>query len=619
MQELKKELNCWKMPDFVSNEGQQAAITFTSGAMLVLAGPGSGKTFVITHRIQYLISKCHIPPSQILVLTFTKAASVEMQTRAQQLLKQCNYVQFGTFHSVFYQILRKSYPNENIHIVTEKERTQFVHAMLTNPTDDTVESCLKEISQRKNSMTNVFQMSCDEYERVYQEYETWLMENKKLDFDDMVTKCYQYLTNCKEARALWQIRFSYILIDEFQDINSLQYETIKLLCGNGNLFVVGDDDQAIYGFRGSNPAVMRQFVEEYKAKVVRLLHNYRSRKKLVKIASDFIGHNQNRFTKNIVAVNEQNGEVVLKGFQDRQEEAAFVFEEIQKYAEANPGKKQAVLLRTNGLCELYLASIGEQKENPIWKDIKAYLNFINQGGKRKDFLQIMNKPNRYISRNLITEEVVDFSKLQARLQNKPWIQKRVLELEKKIVFARKLDLRGQLHYIWKSLGYDEYVRETNNGNVEKIKEASKHYTKLLSLVENGFDYDMLVAAMDRVQQDIHKGWKEAISIMTYHGAKGLEFDRVYLPDLNYGKVPHGRMLYIDELEEERRMFYVAMTRAKESLVLLYVNSQKGSPFLDEIYENYSSSDWSISSSNSQLSKYSSKASSTFSNSASSSM
>lgn len=590
------------------DEGQSKAIHHGAGPMLVLAGPGSGKTHVITHRIRYLISECRIPPNEILVITFTKAAALEMQARANSLIRQSSYVQFGTFHSVFYQILKKSQTHCKFTLVSDRERITFIKEVLEsvagkeeNP-EMQADRYIKAISQSKNRLpvketpdgSGSLNAEDENLKKVMYVYNEWLRETQKLDFDDMLRLCYFYLRDNPEEREKWQKRFAYILIDEFQDINPLQYETIKLLSGNRNLFAVGDDDQAIYGFRGSDPFIMKQFEKEFEAKVVRLSVNYRCSGRITKAAGKFISHNKNRFPKEIIPFKEAGEKICIRELSDRQAELAFLKESIESYRKKHPGKSQAVLARTNGILESYM-QLAEKEKNPIWEDMAAYLDFINCGRKREDFLKIMNKPVRYISRNALVEPVVNFKRIKSRLADKPWIQKRVAELESQVEFAARLDLRGQLYYIWKALGYGQYAKECCSNYPGQIKENAYWFKNLLSAAEGCKDSLELRAVMEKnrtegerekeIEEQAGKPAKEQmgkIHMLTYHGAKGLEFDRVYLPDLNYGKVPHGRMLTKEELEEERRMFYVAMTRAKESLVLLHVKSQAGSPFLPEI-------------------------------------
>ena len=602
------------------DEGQSKAIHHGAGPMLVLAGPGSGKTHVITHRIRYLISECHIPPNEILVITFTKAAALEMQARANSLIRQSSYVQFGTFHSVFYQILKLSQPYRKLTLASDRERFQFVDAYLDETvskdekTDSTANDILKEISRRKNGGAQTDEktiagcLSGQEFLGLYESYQEWLSENKKLDFDDMILKCHDYLKDNPEKRRKWQKRFSYLLIDEFQDINRLQYETVKLLVRDKNLFAVGDDDQAIYGFRGSDPMLMKKFMEEFSPGIVKLSRNYRCGREIVELAAKSIEKNKIRFPKEIQAVKEE-GKVVLKEFLTEEKMSAWVTEELLQSAKENGGKTQAVLVRTNKEAAIYEKLLGGCGENDLWRDIFAYLSFINHGRKRYDFLKIMNKPMRYISRGIVSESIVDFGMLKRRLKDKQWILKRIEGLEEQTKFAAKLDIYGQLHYIWKSMGYEEYVRMSCGENISKIKECAQSFSFLLEEsrkcrnleeLEHRMGVDLperekAAAKKERVSAAEVRKTDNSIKIMTYHGAKGLEFDRVYLPGLNYGRVPHGRMLTAEQLEEERRMFYVAVTRAKTELFLMYINPTKKSsgpdcpeesisPFLREIIQ-----------------------------------
>lgn len=616
------------MPDFIENKGQIRAIRHKDGPMLVLAGPGSGKTFVITHRITYLISECKIPPNNILVITFTKAAALEMQARANQLIGRSAYVSFGTFHSVFYQILKKSDRYRSLTLVSEQERHAFFKAFLSErvtkeESEEVSERLLKQISQRKNSILEESDLGKKEmqgriegdgkekspqlFEEAYSAYNDWLLENKKLDFDDMLKLCFSYLSGNPAEQIKWQKQFLYILIDEFQDMNPLQYETIKLLCSNQNIFAVGDDDQAIYGFRGSNPSLMRQFTKEYQAEVVNLSYNYRSDKGIVALAAKSIGFNQNRFPKQIQAVREEKEEIRMYGFEKKEEMITFLARETMAYAARFPEKTQAVLARTNAEARFYGRLIGKNAESAVWQDLYAYLSFINTGRKRNDFLKIMNKPMRYLARGIVAEEIVDFNAMKHRLSEQVWIRKRVALLEKQVTFAGKLDLYGQLHYIWKAMEYEKYVREVCKGDVMCLKESIGELARIAELAKACKTLEELEEKVNggRIKAaGVCKGIKgkeevsaggdnSSIRVMTYHGAKGLEFDRVYLPGLNYGKVPHGRMLKSEELEEERRMFYVALTRAKSSLIFMYEESKKGdtgsktesiSPFVSEIMD-----------------------------------
>ena len=613
MHVLKKESNCSPM----HNKEQQHAIQFGTGPLLVLAGPGSGKTYVITHRIIHLISECHISPNNILVITFTKAAALEMQNRATKAYKPCSYVQFGTFHSIFYHILKLSNPNRNYQLATDQERISIIKEIIQKEdfieknTDfmQETENCIKEISIYKNSCftdlkntdddaKNTYKINMksnvdnidsermgilsEKYQNVYRLYEEWLADNQKLDFDDMIKLCYQQLKQDVRLREYWQNRFSHILIDEFQDINLMQYETIRLLSKNQNVFAVGDDDQAIYSFRGSNPELMKKFLQDYRANTICLSCNYRSHKDIVETSMHFISHNKNRFDKRIIAINREDNSIRLLQKPSKKEVLSAIRNEIQHYRKQYPQKTQAVLTRTNHLAYAYQNMASEECEDRILAlNMLAYLQFINCGQKRSDFLKIMNKPVRYIPFGVVADPVVSFPLLKRRLLDKPWITQRLAELEMQVEYVRKLDLPGQARYIFKAMGYETYYKENLQKN-ENSTSTGEAFAMFVNKLKSCTSLEELKREYETDKKSEQKA--ENFFVMTYHASKGLEFDRVYLPDLEYGKVPHGRMLTKKDLEEERRMFYVACTRAKESLWLLRDTSQIGSPFLQELLD-----------------------------------
>ena len=581
------------------NKEQLKAIQSKAGPLLVLAGPGSGKTYVITHHMIYLISECHIPANQILVITFTKAAALEMQKRAVSANPACSYVIFGTFHSVFYHILKLSNPNKAYQLAGDKERFLLLKDLIKNENShDTsvdliqeAECCMQEISRFKNLFPDPLsqrnEKMPEKYRKIYHLYEEWLQENGKLDFDDMIKLCYQQLKSDRKLRSYWQDRFSHILIDEFQDINRLQYETICLLGANHNIYAVGDDDQAIYSFRGSDPALMNQFIRDFDAKTVSLVDNYRSSRDIVALSSRFIAHNKDRFEKHPQAVCDRTDSLKVIPCQSAKEELMTIQEAVFQYHDQYPDKTQAILLRTNRQVYAY-QNIGQgQREDTILAlDLLSYLAFLNEGYKRSDFIKIMNKPVRYIPYGILSEPVIDFAKLKKRAMGKSWVVERLVELEGQVAFAKGLDMAGQARYIYKAMGYEAYyksgVKMRPEIGTDQITDQTQDqaFELFLGRLKNCNDLSTLQKEYEAEQKTDQKN--SHVTVMTYHASKGLEFDRVYLPNLEYGKVPHGRMLTLQELEEERRMFYVALTRAKESLWLLHDKSQTVSPFLEEL-------------------------------------
>lgn len=617
------------MSEKLLNPEQEKAVLHGKGPALVLAGPGSGKTFVLTNRIKHLILNHHINPQNILTITFTKAAAMEMKKRAIAIEKQAGQVVFGTFHSIFFQILKTSYQYSGFSIITEGEKQQILKEILyrTSMQEEDIHSMsiniIKEINRVKSKDCPV-----DEYEggilepelfqKIYKEYEKELLFRKKVDFDGILFLCRDYLIQDKKALDFWQKRFSFFLIDEFQDINRIQYEVISLLASKSrNLFIVGDDDQSIYGFRGSTPDFMKEFLKDFPEAVQILLNtNYRSRKEIVDTAGKSISHNKNRFPKRIVSgrekeqqeEKEQKTAVTTHIWKDEQEEMEYIIKEIKK--SSCEMEKIAVLFRTNQKAQLIGEKlfahqipyvIKEKMENfyehPMVRDILAYLRFACVKPRRSYFYQFMNKPLRYIRREAVTSELVDFQELYIAYFGKSQMLSNLRKLEKDICFLKKLDPYAGISYILKAIGYEAYSRTKTGGNLEKWKEQEEILKELKNRAkefQSGKEFLAFVdaytahfgeTAESRKQQGLGKG----VRLMTYHGSKGLEFKEVYLPFLVEGVVPYYKAATEEEIEEERRMFYVAMTRAEDRLCMSAAEAGEGkrSIFLEELGDGIS--------------------------------
>ncbi|MBD5451554.1 MAG: ATP-dependent helicase, partial [Lachnospiraceae bacterium] len=356
------------------NAAQTAAITHGDGPMLVLAGPGSGKTFVITQRIKYLIEELHVKPEDILVITFTKAAAKEMQERFFRIAKEGGSpVNFGTFHATFFNMLRYTYKFTAQNIIREGDKYKFIAKILEemptelasqdqasdqthNQDDDVIQRLLSEISKVKNNGITPQElksetMSQTEFEYIYDAYKKEMNSHRLIDFDDMVLLCRDLLVSRPEVLHMWQNRFKYILIDEFQDICPLQYEVVRLLAKpQDNLFIVGDDDQAIYGFRGSKPEIMLHFKDDYpNAKQVLLNVNYRSKRDIVETAGKLIVHNEVRFAKQVETKNPQTDGVKVYSFVSKHQQAKNIALLIQQYMQQEGAHYSdiAILYRTN--------------------------------------------------------------------------------------------------------------------------------------------------------------------------------------------------------------------------------------------------------------------------------
>ena len=654
-----------------ANKQQQRAIAHNTGPALILAGPGSGKTFTTVERVRYLIEVHHADPSHILVITFTKAAARQMRDRFfARMDNQFFPVTFGTFHAVFFHILKTSCHYDGSSILKEKEKREYLRAaLLTLPEkfyaqndgkmdQEWEQELLSEIGFIKNigklptDFTSEY-VSRQEFMRIFVSFQKQLAQEKKLDLDDFAAAvCHLFRTNPAEL-ARWQREYSYLLVDEFQDINAAQYEAVKLLCGGKrNLFVVGDDDQAIYGFRGSDPAIMRQFLKDFpEAKQIFLSVNYRSRAGIVETAGKLIGQNRERFPKQIVAGQSAasgvpaaapgmiwlpfstDHSVLVCGFQDRKQEAEAVADEIGKAF--RQGKSCAAIFRTNADAVWLAAELKCRKipfrwkekpknpyETPVCQDLLAYLQFAMEGRKRKDFLRIMNRPCRYLSRQMLPDADISFSALRRAYAQKPYMQEILHRLETDISRLAKMDLYAAVHYIRRGMGYDAWLKESAGqtpsagelrqgqrtasvgtrahaaGKLERDLEAADFFQEQVREFQSLTELEEAMAAYED-QMDQNENGADAADVaartaargttgaafatlpiaelVTMHGSKGLEYDVVFLPCCMEGVVPHKKSRDQAALEEERRMFYVGMTRAKKELYLSYTKGTKDAP------------------------------------------
>ena len=581
---------------------------------MVLAGPGSGKTAVITQRIRYLVEERHITPSDILTITFTKAAALEMKQRACQICRGAENAVFGTFHSVFFQIIRSSSKFQNYSIMTEQQKLQILRPLLKGKKLDCVqmssfcEQFLSDLSFYKNTgrereekagQKQAVQKQAEQKQagqnqaeqiklhELRQAYEQCCRKRWLLDFDDILIYCHRLLMEDSGMRGRWQSRFRYILIDEFQDINDVQYQIIKLLSANyENLFVVGDDDQAIYSFRGADPSYMHRFLEDYpKSRQVNLNINYRCGDRILALAARSIAHNKYRFEKEIKAGNSGENRVIATCFQNRAEELSFLTEEIMTHR--NEGLT-AILVRTNRMAEQVAEAcfrrqipyqMREKKQDFYAQkcvvEVLSVIRFVAEGRNRSDFMAFMNKPVRYINREMLQKETVDLWALLEECREDPEQYRIIQKLQQDLAMVEMLDPFGAISYIRKVMQYDcclspgetgEKEKEILDELLERCREFHSHTAFLAHIAAYRSKLEQEGVRM-RSGTDPDKTDQNPVRIMTYHGSKGLEFDTVFLPFLNSGDVPHGRNLSSMELEEERRLFYVAVTRAKKTLYL----------------------------------------------------
>lgn len=607
------------MPDITINSIQKQAIEFAAGPMQVLAGPGSGKTFVLTRRIQYLIEHHDASPSDILVITFTKAASLEMQQRFHKLVKgRCLPVQFGTFHAIFYHILRQNRQYRNYTLITETEKRKLLlHILQMPPTllftgSDKIEYLIRTISHIKNNGENIENagegpFTKEEICSIYKEYSQFMEEFQKLDFDDMALICLRLFQEYPAILSDWQERYRYIMVDEFQDINPIQYDIVKLLAApQNNLFIVGDDDQSIYGFRGAKPEIMKKFMTDYpQAEQLLLDVNYRCHERIVENSLKVIAYNQNRFDKAIRAAHADGEGVVIRSFESKEEEEEMLLQELKAFAEkTNPGllAGTAVIYRTNYECSLFAEKLlvngipfvmkeplRSQYDHFVIKDMLAYMEFANGQRNRDIFHLFMNRPLRYLRKDCARCNPVQLSELLTYYKNETTMQevsrKLFYDIDKISTMRPYLAIR----YIRQVIGYDKYIKDNYDKEAsEKLFRIADDF-QVLSKCYSSFEElnDYISQCRELVKQKQEKKDEEeeknGIRLMTMHASKGLEFETVYLPDVNEGKVPSRQSVTKEAIEEERRMFYVAMTRAKKQLHILYCSGKdRASRFLEPL-------------------------------------
>ncbi len=605
---------------------QITAIHHRDGPAMVLAGPGSGKTTVITHRVEYLIRTCHVDPSSILVITFSRAAAREMRER---FLSLCHHrllpVSFGTFHAIFFQILKTAYGYKASQIVREDARVGFVRDYLrrlrveTEDEEELIRAILSEISRIKNSR-EAFPpiptegkketrspaveggaehpffltppgLTPDLFVTVCSAYREFLSGNGLIDFDDMLLFTRDLFLARPDILSAWQKKFRYILVDEFQDINPIQYEIVRMLAlPENNLFIVGDDDQSIYRFRGACPEIMLHFPDDYPdATKVLLSTNYRSVPSVVAAAGALIGHNTARYEKEITAASGGSIEPVLRSFATQREQNAYVIETIQRLAreEGVPYDEMAVLYRTNAQPGLLIRQMTEANlpylsrehvpclyDHWIARDLATYVQLAAGERSRTAFLRVMNRPSRFLSRESLPYEKVSFPLWRAYYQGDGRMTERIDKLETDLKILSGLRPFSAVNYIRKAIGYEEYVTSCAREHrlppgelldiLDEIQEEAKEYATYGDWISHMEESRKTWAA--RPQRET--ATDDAVRLLTLHAAKGLEFDTVFLVDVCETIVPYKKALLPEDLEEERRLFYVGMTRAKRRLYLL---------------------------------------------------
>lgn len=611
------------------NRGQDEAIKHGNGPCMVLAPPGSGKTLIVTERTRYLIEESGVRPDQILVITFTRYAAREMKERFERLTAGKNYpVTFGTFHSIFYGILKCAYGIGANNLMSEKESSVLLQEVLdqtdiestpeVEDEDELVRELLREVGMVKNGLYHLKDfhskyLTQDEFAEVFRSYEHQKKELKKFDFDDMLVQCYALFRKKPEILQGWQKRFQYILIDEFQDINRVQYEVIRMLAApRYNLFVVGDDDQSIYGFRGAKPELMLYMKQEFPAlRTISLTVNYRSTEFITGAAARVILHNDTRFYKRVQSFRGRGQNVHVQEVLDEQEEAQYVTEEIQKKLDQGikPGEI-AVLFRTAVQARMISEILSEHRipfemrdyvtnfyRHFIVKDMMAYLQLAAGKRDRSLFLTICNRPLRYLARNSMENRQVNFEDLRKFYCDKDWMLDIIDQFDVDVRMMKNMAPYAAIQYIRKKIGYDDFLKEYAEKHQIPWKQLMDVVAELEERSKNFKSYDEWEIHIAKYTQELEEQQAKArkirgerenkVQLMTIHSAKGLEFEDVFVIHANEGEIPHQKAEKKDEIEEERRLFYVALTRAKNNLCISYItqkngNSIKPSRFVEEL-------------------------------------
>ncbi len=605
------------------SESQEMAIAHFKGPAIVLAGPGSGKTTVITHRVKNLIEKCKVNPSKILVVTFTKAAAENMRLRFKTLMAGRSLpVSFGTFHSIFFKILRTEKDYRADSLLSDMEKVEILKEIIIRlkidvaSKNDFVRSLMDEIGIAKGNMEDIREYEskvCDNdlFFKIFDEYEKEKMLSNKVDFEDMLRLCYELFKEKPQTLKKWQSVYEFVLVDEFQDINKLQFEIVKMISApENNIFIVGDDDQSIYGFRGSKPELMFEFKEYYADSTeILLTNNYRSTKAIVKMAGDLIVHNNARFNKDIMAVGEEGVSPDIRIFKSQKEEIYSTCRMIKEYIKRGVKASEiAVLVRNNIFIpdiksifeNMNLQTFSKTKTEPLYsgvvsKDIFSYLKCANfwENGICKDeesFMCILNKPSRLISRDMVLEYGLDLEKLKEIYSHNREVVRNINDFDFHMKMIGKLNPYGAINYIKNVVGYEKYLMNYANTKGTPYKKLKNELERLQMESDNYQTISELINHIEEMNNENKKEDDEStdgVNIITMHGSKGLEFKVVFILNVNQGIIPSSRAIREQDFEEERRVFYVAMTRAEKYLHIFLIGENLGFPiepsmFLNEI-------------------------------------
>ncbi len=615
------------------NPAQRKAVQSLHGPVLVLAGPGSGKTRVLTHRLAYLITECGLDPYNILAVTFTNKAAREMKDRLVRLIGQgrADRLTMGTFHAICARILRREAAavplDPHFAIYDSDDQAGLIRQILRELNlDDKMfrpPAIQAAISKAKRALLGPGEYNPPTYwhevvGRVYVRYQELLRGNRALDFDDLLMMAARLLAEDEQVLRKYQERYVHLLVDEFQDTDSAQYQLVTLLAGaRKNLFVVGDEDQSIYGWRGADYRNVLRFRKDFpEAQVVLLEQNYRSTQQILDAARHVISLNTRRTEKKLWTSNEPGGPIMITEAFDEQEEAEYIVREIERLVRQGSVARNgcAVMYRTNAQSRVLedafvrhgmpykLVGATRFYERREIKDVLAYLRLIHNPFDDVSLSRVLNVPPRgigdktkgtvgswadagqiplYTAMQLLLEEGAGAHEPGARRSDGEGLDARtrralsgfLLGLDRWIGSRDQKTVLELIDDVLADSGYGDYVRDgTEEGqerweNIQELRTVAREYsTQPPDTALTAFLEDVaLVSDIDNLKEGV-----DAVTLLTLHMAKGLEFDTVFIAGMEEGILPHGRSLeQPDELEEERRLCYVGMTRARKRLYLLH--------------------------------------------------
>ena len=590
------------------NKNQERAAKHTYGPMMVLAGPGSGKTAVITARAA-LLSRW-VNPAEILVITFSKAAANEMKKRFLALFPdKAPGVNFGTFHSTFFRMLRSSAGYDMMQLVSEPEKRSVIKGFLSDMKyaleEETVSQVINELSLMKNEMLerkfyHSKTIATSDFLQLDDLYESYKKESGKIDFDDMLTHTYGMLGSNEKLLRHWQGRFPFVMIDEFQDINRVQYETIKLLAApKNNLFIVGDDDQSIYRFRGSRPEFLLNFPKDYPdVQKVTLDINYRSTDEIISYSNRAIRPNTKRYEKIITGTSKNGPKPVILTSEDPNAEAVKIGEMLRKMAKNGEALQDAAIaFRVNMQARAFIDAFlhmnipfVSRDEFPnlyahwVAEDFYAYLRLAGRVGQKKhegydeDAARVINKPFRYISKAFLA----GLKKYNKNIFREYWrdvdlhiaTKTSIEEFQDNLYKMSKLAPAYAIRFLRGKMGYDGHIvdiseyRKLNSVGLFEIANELTESSKQFSGTSDFLEHAQRAAEAAKSQEN-----QKSVTLTTLHSAKGLEFEKVFIAGAVEEVLPHLSSQTPSEIEEERRLFYVGITRAKKELYLSVIKNR----------------------------------------------